>query len=215
MNRSLALLSSCLVVSALWAGCSGTGGGGSGGGSGSSGGDMTIMMPPSTMVSTTGQSCSSDAGVMLSAKEQQCVTDYTNCALTQCDSAYQTCLGANYKQGTFGGACQTFMTCAKTNQCDPCTNTTCSQCTLDDGCKNCIVNTVASCVTNKCLNPFLTCMGYGNLTMGGGCAALTTCCNSLTGTEKTDCQMAQTQSSGIDQACNALLNTYKTAGKCN
>lgn len=180
---------------------------------------------PNNSVSTTGQSCATtDAGVMaaadagFTAAQRACMDTYTACMATNCESAYQQCFGPSYKQGTFAGACSTYMNCQKTNKCDPCTGAACNQCQMDMTCTDCFTKTLAQCAIASCITPYTTCY-LATINVGGssgGCAALQTCCSKLTGSNKTDCEQAYNTASGTpfvgEAACGTALQGYKN--KC-
>ena len=149
--------------------------------------------------------------------------EYTNCAQAKCDSAYQECLGSGYKTGSYaGGKCETYMKCVTACNCD----TTCtSKCTMDSTCQGCMTGTLASCTTSNCSAELQKCAGTGGAGSGGAgaggasgggtCADLQACCNKLSGSDKTTCDSAYNGvKAGGDAACNSVLQTYKSSGKC-
>lgn len=188
-------------------------------------GSNVAPTPPAVSIDGT-KTCSdggtpSDAGAsfdagMVDAKTQGCINDYVTCATSQCSSKYAECLGPDYKNGNFAGACQTFMTCAKNAKCDGCG--TCTACpTIDSTCQTCLSDKIGSCVVNACVSPFLTCMGFSipNVGSGDSCSKLEACCNSMTGSDKTDClKTYNTVKIGGAFGCGVPLGTYQSAKKC-
>lgn len=209
MSFGKILVAALSVFGLTMAACGGDdGGGGSSTGGSSSGGSSSGGS--SSGGSGGGGGCGGSGG-------NDC-PEYTNCAQAKCDSAYQECLGAGYKTGSFsGGKCETYMNCVTACNCD----TTCTQkCAMDATCQGCMTGTLSSCVTSNCSAELQQCAGSGGAGSGGAsgggtCADFQACCNKLSGTDKTNCETTYNQvKAGGDAACNVGLQTYKSSGKC-
>jgi hypothetical protein len=216
-------------VSALALACGGsddddgdgaTSGGTSGTGGRSSGSGGTSSTSGGTTSMGTGASCGDPAAMGM----DDCPA-YVECATTQCATQYDECLGAGWEAGNFsGGKCETFMECAAA--CD-CEDTSCgTECFNNAGadCTNCLTSTVGACVATHCLDEATSCGSGGTGGTGSGgtasmstktCADLQACCNSLSGTDKTDCQTLydQIQAAG-DVACSSTYQIYQLNGLC-
>ena len=137
---------------------------------------------------------------------------YTDCAVTKCDAEYKAALGADYKNGNFGGECKAFMECGKA-----CGTTVCESscsCMPDTACSDSIRNTLAPCILSTCVDELYACAGLPP-PQRGSCDLLIACCNSLPSSEKTGCETSynSVKISG-DIGCANNLSAYKTAGKC-
>jgi VHL beta domain len=137
---------------------------------------------------------------------------YVDCAPAQCDAEYKQCLGADYKNGNFGGPCQAMMECGKA-----CANVCAADCKCepDDACTACIGDQLATCVLNKCINELYACADLPPPSQGGACSQLTICCGTLASDKKKDCETTlSTAKLGGDTACQTLLSTYQQSGLC-
>ncbi len=146
---------------------------------------------------------------------------YIECAADSCQAEYRECLGEDYESGDFsGGACEEFISCA-TEADDPCENS----CTPDQECTNCFIS-LGQCVSMACAEELEECSGasspsgspsgeipaeFGDAT----CEDLEACCDSLSGTDQSDCndQFMQVQAAG-DLGCAAALSIYQAAQLC-
>ncbi|MDB4973324.1 MAG: hypothetical protein JWN48_1665 [Myxococcaceae bacterium] len=145
---------------------------------------------------------------------------FTDCVDTACSSQYKTCYGADYKQGKFGGACKDYLTCA--SACPDCDATCVQKCKPSSECTSCL-SSFSSC-SSSCIDN-LDCAtgglggdaGLGGLLADSGidlskdCDDLAACCKTLSGDQKTACDMVQKQyasagSSGAI-ACSAAIGT--------
>jgi hypothetical protein len=168
---------------------------------------------PSAAQLASGEGCADQSG--MGAASDCDTSSYANCLETQCSAQYQGCLGAGYKSGDLsGGRCEEFMNCTLASA-DPCSAT---DCVPSDDCTACL-SEIANCAFGAaCELP--ECAGGGaatpgaSPTSGGGCAALMTCCASLTGTDQTDCNDTMNSLGGLDQACDAALSIYQASGTC-
>ncbi|MCK6535837.1 MAG: hypothetical protein L6Q84_22950 [Polyangiaceae bacterium] len=210
MSFGKILVAALSVFGLTMAACGGDdGGGGSSTGGASSGGGGGS--------GATGGGSSGGSGGCGGGGGNTC-KEYTDCAQAKCDTEYQECLGAGYKSGSFsGGKCETYMNCVTACNCD----TTCtSKCTMDSACQGCMTGTLASCTSSKCSAELQQCAGTGGAGSGGAsgggtCADLEACCNKLSGSDQTNCTTTYNQiKAGGDAACNTLLQTYKSSGKC-
>lgn len=210
MSFGKILVAALSVFGLTMAACGGDdGGGGSSTGGASSGGGGGS--------GATGGGSSGGSGGCGGGGGNTC-KEYTDCAQAKCDTEYQECLGAGYKSGSFsGGKCETYMNCVTACNCD----TTCtSKCTMDSTCQGCMTGTLASCTTSNCSAELQKCAGTGGAGSGGAsgggtCADLEACCNKLSGSDQTNCTTTYNQiKAGGDAACNTLLQTYKSSGKC-
>ncbi len=95
------------------------------------------------------------------SQDQDCPA-YTECALTNCDASYQTCFGADYMNGSFGGSCGDYMTCVTSCGCD---DDTCQQTCYDNevgmsgDCFDCLVMEIGGCVATSCSAELQECSG--------------------------------------------------------
>jgi len=217
------LLAGAFIVSAITVGvaCSSdttdTTPGGTASSSGTSGTGTSSGNASSSGSGSGYKDCSgSSSGV--TCTNQADVTKYSQCVATACDSQYKQCFGDNFKSGTFGGACGTWITC--TQKCG-CGDTACAQaCGLpDQACQDCEKG-FATCA-QSCA-PAVACQtasSSGSTTSSGGtgktCADLSKCCPNISDANyKSAC--TQTVSSANDQACGAAYSTYQAkASSCN
>lgn len=94
-----------------------------------------------------------DAGSSGGSKCTQAETDaYVSCQLDKCDAEYKTALGADYKNGNFGGACKAYFDCY--NACDCGDNTCLGKCaqSLTGDCAPAL-QAVSKCIQEKCPAP--------------------------------------------------------------
>lgn len=211
MSFGKILVAAISVFGLTMAACGGDdGGGGSSTGGSSAGGSSSGGGGGASGGSGGGGGCSGSGG-------NDC-PDYTNCEQTKCDSAYQDCLGAGYKTGSFtGGKCETYMKCVTACNCD--TNCT-KNCTMDSACQGCMTGPLQTCVTSNCSAELQKCAGTGGSGSGGAsgggtCADLESCCNKLSGSDQTNCMTTYNQIKAAgDAVCNTALQTYKQSGKC-
>jgi len=201
------LLAACGSSSSGGQGGTGAGATGAGGGSGSGTGGTTGGAP---------KMCTSSSNTCTSAE----INTYSNCVLAACDTDYKTCLGPNYKTGSYSGVCATYVGCI--NAC-ACNDTACSTaCGLPDtSCETCL-SQIATC-SSTCTLPACylttgaggTSGGLGGSTgtvVGGTCADLLACCNASSASLKATCMQAYTSEMqlGGDLACGVALSTLKS-----
>jgi hypothetical protein len=150
---------------------------------------------------------------------------YSDCVINACDAQYKSCLGNDYKSGTFGGPCASYFSCV--TKCG-CTDQACrTACMIPAECQTCIVGQLAPCVVGAaCTAP--TCNGgsggaggAGGAGGGGGgggtCADLAACCAAMTNAQIKMACMAQynaVKGAGGDPACNSVVSAYRAAGQC-
>lgn len=183
-------------------------GGGSGGGTGTAGG-------PKICGTGTTNTCT--------AAERN---TYETCVQNACNATYTSCLGPNYKTGSYSGVCASYITCL--NAC-PCNDTACLiACGApSDACVTCLGQGECgmTCTQPACYS--MTGSGTGGRsgsgtggTSGGGtggapatgtaCAELLACCNASTNaTLRMMCTQAVTMSEASDAACAASLTNLK------
>jgi hypothetical protein len=137
-------------------------------------------------------------------------SEYTECYQTQCQSEYEMCLGAGYKQGNFsGGVCETYMECVMESA-DVCEN----DCEIDAECTNCFLS-FGTC-GSSCTLP--ECAGGGTTPTGtlpqtsGGCDELEDCCGDLPEDQTQNCELVL--QAGQDSLCGLSLQTYQAGGYC-
>lgn len=191
-------------------GCKSSGDDGTGGGGGGQQQAAPVVLPPNQ----NGQSCAN--GDQGSCTDQAEIQAYADCIITTCDAQYKQCFGADYLSGTFGGDCQSLMECASQCQdCDQACTKACSDQHYNGACKSCIEGPIVDCVVDaltsgKCQIPCAPSAG------GEVCDQLQTCCNSLADEqEKTDCLTLYKNSKlGGNAACQSVLGTYQSTGKC-
>jgi len=181
--------------------------------------------------STNNLVCPSNTGGGTCTAEQN--KTYSDCIMSKCDSAFQTCYGAGYKSGNFSGPCQSWIACYAKCACNDmaCRNA----CGFPMGeCLTCATMT-GSCVSSSgCMAPVCTGSGTGGSGGGGGasgtggaggggggsgtCADLMKCCASMTNAQlKMACDAqynALKSQAGGDSACGMLAAQYKAGGLC-
>jgi hypothetical protein len=144
---------------------------------------------------------------------------YSNCVIAACDSNYKTCLGPNYKTGSYSGVCATYIGCV--NAC-ACNDTTCTTaCGLPDAsCQTCLSQLTTCSATCTIPSCFLSggggtgggLGGSAGTVVSGTCADLLACCNATSATLKSTCMQAYTSEMqlGGDLACGVALSTLKS-----
>jgi hypothetical protein len=189
------------------------GGGSTSSGSGGSGGgapkqDAPVVLPPSN----GGKSCANGEG---SCKDQAAIDAYSSCVITTCDAPYKQCFGNDYLTGTFGGSCKDLMACASAcTDCDQVCLKACSDQHFTGDCLACVEGPIFDCVLASIKDGTCT-LPCGPSSAGGVCAKLKTCCDSLTGTDKSDCLSTYDQVKiGGDTPCGSALNIYQTSMQC-
>jgi hypothetical protein len=191
--------------------------GGSGGAAGGAGGT-----PNFGMCAGSGNSCS-----------QSEINDHNNCLISKCESAYTPCIGANWRTGSYGGSCGTWLKCV--NDCG-CGNLNCFiACGLPPAaCQTCL-QTASQCEMSMCPRPAC----YGTLPDGGAsipdgggfnfgdggfdfdalnikfdvgsgtsCADLQKCCDKLPASNPLKSTCTMTASGGQDFACALVMPTF-------
>jgi hypothetical protein len=144
------------------------------------------------------------------------IQPYIQCALDECGSEYQTCLGDDFMSGNFsGGACESYMECVTDapDQCD-------HDCMLDGDCEDCFLNTLVPCIQSNCSSELSDCTGGQTVDLegvgtGGTCEDLEACCASLSGDAQAECEMSldQVRAAG-DLGCGSVYTFYQISGEC-
>lgn len=173
----------------------------------SSGANATSTSSSGTAGNTSKfQSCASSS-TPASCKQSDLDT-YSSCVQDKCDTEYQKCYGAGYKDGNFGGACGTYVACVQ--KCG-CNNTSCvTACGQPDSdCSTCLQG-FATC-SQGCTLP--ACYAESTPDSGAGstathtCAQLTACCAKVaSGALQDACN--STASSGQDAQCSAVYSAF-------
>src|SRR5690554_2481497 len=87
-------------------------------------------------------------------------TEYVTCVETNCQTQYESCFGADYLNGNFGGACADYMSCNLACECgDTDCTTECynSHAAMGSACGDCLVNDISACVADNCLDETASC----------------------------------------------------------
>ena len=167
-------------------------------------------------------SCLSGSGTM-SASTSACAT-YQNCVISACNTQFTAALGADWQNGTIGGDCAAYYTCAEADGCTSAAQQSCSgsltaSCTTD-------LEAVGTCFETACTSESSACTDSagGGSTGGGGsggggtgtpasCTSLVTCCRAISNTsDQQEC--ASIASSNDDQACQSGLNMFEANDDC-
>lgn len=105
--------------------------------------------------SETGGEC----GGSVYGDQSEC-SEYISCVETNCQTQYETCFGADYLNGNFGGVCADYMTC---NLACDCGDTDCTtQCynthaAMGTPCGGCLISDIGACVGTNCLDSAQSC----------------------------------------------------------
>jgi hypothetical protein len=101
-----------------------------------------------------GASSSCDVVSVTIANAQLCSPAIV-CAKAQCDSALGQCLGADYKQGSYGTSdCAQYSACVSSCNCD---SNCSSQCALSPACTQCLVSKIVPCAYTNCRDLVVAC----------------------------------------------------------
>ncbi|MEI8254880.1 MAG: hypothetical protein WCJ30_04330 [Deltaproteobacteria bacterium] len=200
----------------------------SSGGGGSSGNPLPLPVPPPPGDVV----CLDDAtGACSDATE---IATYTQCILTQCQSAYATCFGPSFASGVFEGDCKEYGACtAACSSCDATCLSACADKQKTAACGLCLAQQVRTCAivevqTGTCQRPCSRLSDAGAVDAGadaavgapdagrstGACMSLALCCNMLPPEDAGSCQIALSETNDVDAACVNVIATYKASGKC-
>ena len=186
----------------------------SGSGTSSSGASSTSSSGSSGSGTASGfKQCSTGSSSSSKCTEAE-FKPYTDCYSNNCDTKYKECFGADYKSGTFSGACGTWVTCTQKCDCSASNYASCiTACTQDSACTECSKGFLAC--GNGCTLPACATGGTPDGGGGGGatCADLTACCAKLSGADKSSCDAAKNAAGGADAVCGPLYTSLYKA-KC-
>ena len=113
--------------------------------------------------SPTGDCSSSSSGSGGSCAGEQ---EYQDCMMNACDTQYKQCLGDNYQSGSFGGQCQSEITCLMGCSCgDSSCELNCYQ-SMSEDCKTCFEAADACVNQSGCQEP--DCSSNGGSSGAGG-----------------------------------------------
>ena len=176
--------------------------------------------------SPTGRTAASGG---LECKSQNCAAQdtYYTCAASKCDAQVKSCFGPSYTSGTFGGTCQSFISCTMACPCDA-TGATCilaCEAAVSVDCATC-GTTLETCATaSGCGAQPAACTSVttqtsdagtakndGSTATGTGCAAAQACCTALaTSYGASISQQCSAALTGLtDAECDQALTVYKT-----
>jgi hypothetical protein len=194
----IARLSMGLVSVAVLAFALGSCGGDSGGGGPGSSATSGFFCP-----STNASSC-----------KQSDVDAYGTCVQGKCGAETKLCFGDNYQNGTFAGACATWAACYGKCACgDTACRTACGAPTGE--CTSCLLK-ISTCTTTSGCTPPVCTADAGSTPVGGSCADLQACCNSIANAQvKASCnaQVTAAATAGA-QYCTTVLTGLRGAGQC-
>jgi hypothetical protein len=191
----------------------GAGGGGSGGGGSGAGGAQN---PNPTGL------CPSDGATCTQAEWNA----YTACVADACDSQYRTCLGADYRSGTYAGPCGPWAQCLSACGCGnagcragcPAQTAVCATCyaNVSSCLVSCTIPACAFAARDAGATPDAGSGGGADAGNGGGCAELMACCNAMPDpSNKADCMDTYGMIVSLgERACGQVLDEYRMLGFC-
>ncbi|MDF2695554.1 MAG: hypothetical protein K0S65_3937 [Labilithrix sp.] len=128
--------------------------------------------------------------------------------MSKCDATLKECYGSDYKNGSFGGACNDFVSCV--NACE-CGDIECFG-NCPEPSSACITcgEKLDTCITQQCPEP--ECMNDGG-GEGTKCADLADCCAAMEDEdERSACEQALEVAGGNDVTCGALYDSLCSGG---
>ncbi len=214
MTRNIFIFGFAAGIVGLVVACSGGGDSSSSGGA-NNGNSSGTSGSPGTSSGSSGSSsndskfktCPSTTGTTCTEAEMK---PYTDCLLQKCDAEYAKCYGADFKNGSFSGACGTWMTCVQKCACG---DTQCIlKCEPDEACQTCVTSSAIDTCGDSCTEPACSANGTPD-DDAKTCADLEACCDGMTDAgKKQACEAVVGK--GDDAQCGSAYTGFKGSADC-